>query len=54
MIKAKKISCDIKFLYDIDPNIVVQMAEGELQTVLINFLIMHAIGLKSPKTVTSE
>ena len=49
LIKAKKISCDIKFLYDIDQNIVVQMAEGELQTVLINFFDNACYWIKESK-----
>lgn len=36
LIKAKKISGDIQFIYTIEKGIVVQMNEGELQTILIN------------------
>ena len=36
LIKSKKISSDIQFIYSIDKNTVVQISESELQTVLIN------------------
>lgn len=36
LIKAKKISKDIRFIYNIDKSIIVQISESELQTVLIN------------------
>lgn len=49
LIKAKKISSDIQFIYDIDQNIVVQMAEGELQTVLINFFDNSCYWIKESK-----
>lgn len=36
LIKAKKISSDIQFIYSIEKDVIVQMNEGELQTILIN------------------
>ncbi len=36
LIKAKKISNDIQFIYSIDKNTIVQISESELQTILIN------------------
>lgn len=49
LIKAKKISSDIQFIYNIDEDIVVQMAEGELQTILINFFDNACYWIKESK-----
>ena len=49
LIKAKKISSDIQFIYNVHSDIVVQMAEGELQTVLINFFDNACYWIKESK-----
>ena len=49
LIKAKKISSDIQFIYDVDKDIVVQISEGELQTVLINLLDNACYWIKESK-----
>lgn len=49
LIKAKKVSSDIQFIYDIEQDIVVQMTEGELQTVLINFFDNACYWIKESK-----
>ena len=49
LIKSKKISKDIEFIYNIDTDIVVQMNEGELQTVLINLFDNACYWIKESK-----
>lgn len=49
LIKAKKISSDIQFIYNVDRDIVVQIAEGELQTILINFFDNACYWIKESK-----
>lgn len=51
LIKAKKISSDIQFIYAIDKDILVQMNEGELQTILINLFDNACYWIKESKTV---
>lgn len=50
LIKAKKISSDIQFIYSIDKDIVVRMNEGELQTILINLFDNACYWIKESKT----
>lgn len=50
LIKAKKISSDIQFIYSIDKDIVVQMNEGELQTILINLFDNACYWIKESKS----
>lgn len=49
LIKAKKISSDIQFIYAIDKNVVIQMNEGELQTILINLFDNACYWIKESK-----
>lgn len=49
LIKAKKISSGIQFIYNVDKDIVVQIAEGELQTILINFFDNACYWIKESK-----
>ena len=50
LIKAKKISSDIQFIYSIENDVVVQMNEGELQTILINLFDNACYWIKESKT----
>ena len=50
LIKAKKISSDVQFIYNIGKDIVVQMNEGELQTILINLFDNACYWIKESKT----
>ena len=50
LIKAKKISSDIQFIYGIRKDIAIQMNEGELQTILINLFDNACYWIKESKT----
>lgn len=50
LIKAKKISEDIQFIYNVNKDIVVLMNEGELQTILINFFDNACYWIKESRT----